>query len=196
MTLRRPTITVWVLLTAGCLLALVASIAAPQALAKGGGSACVTWGDTAPTELTLGQARKTILCLINAERKAENLSPLKKNKKLQKAAQRHNEAMVGTGCFDHECPGEPTLDDRLEQISYLVGSLLQWAFGENVAWGVGGDEGTPRSVVSAWMESHGHRANILHPDFDEAGVGFSVGTPTSATAPGGVYTTDFGLRVG
>lgn len=195
MAFRRRTTTFSLLLLAGCLL-FAASTAAPRALAKGDASACAQWGDTAPTELTLGQARKAVLCLINAERQAQNLRPLKRSKKLQKAAQRHNEEMLGTGCFSHECPGEPTLDDRLEQISYLVGGLVKWAFGENVAWGSGGDQGTPRSIVQAWMGSHGHRANILHPDFDEVGVGFSVGTPSSATASGGIYTTDFGLRVG
>ena len=195
MTARRRTITTSILLNAGCLLALVAGIGTPQALAKGAGSACTQWGDTDPTELTVGQARQAVLCLVNAEREAQNLPALKKNKKLQKAAQRHNDAMVGSGCFSHECPGEQALGDRLEQISYLVGSLANWAVGENVAWG-GGDKGTPRSIVDAWMASQGHRANILHRDFDELGVGFSSGTPDSAGASGGIYTTDFGLRVG
>ena len=45
------------------------------------------------------------------------------------------------------------------------------------------------------MSSPPHRANILNGDFREIGVGFDPGTPDGARAPGGIYTTDFGLRV-
>jgi len=193
---RRRNITAsLILLAASCLFALVTWVAAPEALAKGGGSACAKWGKTAPERLQPGQAREAIVCLLNAERSSRGLRPLERNKKLQKAAQRHNEEMLGTGCFAHECPGEPTLDERLEGVSYLVGSLVEWAFGENVAWGLK-DRGAPRAIVAAWMDSSGHRANILHRDFREVGVGFSAGTPDSNSDPGGIYTTDFGLRVG
>ncbi len=194
MVLRRRNITTVLFLVAGCLaFSAPASAAPPEAQAKA--SACDSFGDTAPAQLSLSQARKAVLCLVNAERTSRGLSPLKRNKRLDKAAQRHNVEMLGTGCFAHECPGEPTLGDRLEQISYLVGGLVQWAFGENVAWGLGA-EGTPRSVVAAWMKSSGHRANILNGKFREIGIGFNAGTPEANSAPGGVYTTDFGLRVG
>ena len=62
---------------------------------------------------------------------------MKRNTKLQHAAQQHNDEMVGTGCFDHECPGELDLGERLDEIGYLVGGLSRWAFGENIAWGHG-----------------------------------------------------------
>ena len=194
MTFRRRNISSAIALLAACLsLAFLASLGAPRAEAKA--DACAAYGNTAPEALSLGQARKAVLCLVNAERSKRGLSPLKRNKKLDKAAQRHNVEMLGTGCFAHECPGEPTLDDRLEQIDYIVGGLVEWAFGENVAWGLG-QQGTPASVVQAWMNSSGHRANILNGDFREIGIGFNAGTPDANSDPGGVYTTDFGLRVG
>ena len=56
--------------------------------------------------------------------------------------------------------------------------------------------GTPEAIVDAWMNSSGHRANILSRDFREIGVGFSPGTPNGGSATGGIYTTDFGLAVG
>jgi uncharacterized protein YkwD len=103
--------------------------------------------------------------------------------------------MDGTGCFDHECGGEAGLDSRLRGVGYLVNGLTQWAYGENIAWGME-KLGTPESIVNAWMHSSGHRQNILSNDFREIGVGFSVGTPGGGHQPGGIYTTDFGLRVG
>ena len=109
----------------------------PGAVAAGGTkAACVKWGDTAPGKLTRGQARKAILCLLNAERGDAGLKPLERNRKLQDAAQKHNDEMVGSGCFEHECPGEDALGDRLDEIGYFVGGLSEWAFGENIAWGL------------------------------------------------------------
>jgi uncharacterized protein YkwD len=173
------------------MLALAASPATPGASA----SACKKWGDSHPTDVRTGQAREAILCLVNKERDKAGLGDLDLDKRLQKAAQRHNDQMDGTGCFEHECGGEAGLDARLERVGYLVGGLSKWAYGENIAWGMD-DRGTPESIVDAWMHSSGHRANILSSSFREIGVGFSVGTPGGAGAAGGIYTTDFGLRVG
>jgi uncharacterized protein YkwD len=157
-------------------------------------TACDRWGKTAPAQLQVDQARRTVLCLLNKKRHNAGLPSLDRNNRLDEAAQRHNERMDGTGCFAHECPGEPTLESRLKGISYLIGGLLSWAFGENVAWGEA-SAGTPKSIVAAWMASPGHRANILNRSYRDIGIGFSRGTPNSADADGGIYTTDFGLRV-
>jgi uncharacterized protein YkwD len=171
------------------LVALAASAPAPAAAM----SPCKAWGKTAPDELRNGQARKAVLCFVNRRRDSAGLPALERNKKLQKAAQRHNERMDGTGCFSHQCPGEPGLDVRLDD--YLTGGLSAWGIGENVAWGTG-ETATPESIVQAWMDSPGHRANILSRDWREIGVGFSAGSPSSGNADAGIYTTDFGLRVG
>jgi uncharacterized protein YkwD len=158
-------------------------------------AACQRWGNAPPTQLELNQARKSVLCLLNKKRSRAGLPALRRNARLDAAAQRHNEQMDGTGCFAHECPGEADLGDRLEGVAYLIGGLLRWAFGENVAWGEG-SKATPRAIVAAWMNSDGHRDNILSRHFREVGIGFSPGTPNNGEANGGIYTTDFGLRVG
>ena len=179
----------------------LASIAALLALASRPGlpgaeaSACGQLGGSNPGKLSAGEARDAVLCLINNERQDHGLTGLDRNRKLQKAAQRHNDRMHGTGCFSHECPGEPDLEARLDQVGYLGSGLRKWAYGENVAWGMEG-HGSPKAIVSAWMESSGHRANILSPMFKEIGIGFAAGTPSSKRDPGGIYTTDFGLAVG
>ena len=149
----------------------------------------------APSKLSNGQAREAILCLVNRKRNNAGLPAFDRNKRLQKAAQRHTDRMSGTGCFDHECSGEGALDVRLESVDYLTGGLSQWAFGENIAWGWT-RRARLRSIVEAWMNSPGHRANILSGQFREIGVGFAPGTPSNSNANGGIYTTDFGLRVG
>jgi uncharacterized protein YkwD len=176
-------------------LAAVAAVAVTgvsPATSSAGVNACDAYGNTMPTALSRKDGRKAIQCLVNAERSAAGIRALKVNRKLQKAAQRHNDRMVGTGCFAHACPGEPALDGRLDLVGYLVGSLTRWIYGENVAWGAR-ERGTPRAIVAAWMNSPSHRSNILHAGFREIGVGFSVGTPSGQDV-GGVYTTDFGFR--
>ena len=169
--------------------------ATPADAAKKRGAACNEWAKSAPTQLTLEQARKSILCLLNQKRRAANLPRLERNNRLDAAAQRHTELMDGTGCFAHECPGEADLGDRLQGVAYLIRDLLQWAIGENVAWGEG-VRGTPKSIMGAWMDSPGHRANILNKSFRDVGIGFEQGTPNAGDANGGIYTTDFGLRRG
>ena len=185
----RPRNLVLPILLVLALLALALSVPSAAEAA----SPCKTWGKTTPEKLRTGQARKAVLCLINKQRDQAGLPALDRNKKLQKAAQRHNERMDGTGCFSHECPGEAPLGTRLD--GYLSGGLSAWGIGENVAWG-GGELGTPEAIVKAWMNSPGHRANILSRDWREVGVGFSSGSPSSGNANAGIYTTDFGLRVG
>jgi len=174
--------------------AILAAATFPES-SYAGGNACQRWGNSEPQTLSNGEARKAIFCLINEKRDAAGLPAFDRSRELQKAAQRHNDRMVGSGCFSHQCSGEPALDSRLNSVDYLINGLTSWACGENLAWGMY-EHGTPRAIVGAWMDSSGHRANILSSSFREIGVGFSAGTPQSKNDPGGVYTTDFGLAVG
>lgn len=177
------------------LAAMLLALAAGPGASPAAAAACGPNTDADPSSLSNGQGREVVLCLINKERAKRGLKPFKADKRLQKAAQRHNDRMVGTGCFDHECSGEGDLGKRLESVGYLGGSLTRWAYGENIAWG-GGDYGTPGAIVDAWMNSPGHKANILSDDYRDIGVGFSRGTPDDGRDSGAIYTTDFGLRVG
>ena len=173
------------------LVLLAASPSPPHAEA----GACSGSASANPEKLSNRQARDAVLCLINKERQQRGIPALDRNKKLQKAAQRHSERMDGTGCFSHQCSGESGLDGRLGSVGYLGGGLQRWAYGENIAWGLQ-QHGTPSAVVDAWMGSSGHRANILSGTFQDVGVGFSAGTPQGKNSPGGIYTVDFGLAVG
>jgi uncharacterized protein YkwD len=172
-------------------LALVAGGAAPSAAAN----ACSKWGGTMPGRLAPGEARKAVVCLLNVERQRVGEHSLKADKRLQKAAQRHTDVMDGGGCFDHQCPGESDLGRRLELVDYLTAGLTRWIYGENIAWG-SGRLGTPKQIVGTWMDSPPHRANLLNPSFRDVGIGVRAGTPGKGRADGGIYTADFGLRVG
>jgi uncharacterized protein YkwD len=182
-------------------LAVVASGVAALALLAGASprasaaTACSEWGDAKPESLRPAEARKAIRCLVNAKRQNAGLRPLRLDKRLQRAAQKHTDEMDGSGCFAHECPGESELGGRLENVDYLVGGLSRWLAAENIAWG-SGKRGSPKAIVDAWMNSPPHRANILNGSFRDVGVGFAVGSPHDGGDKGGLYTTDFGLRVG
>jgi uncharacterized protein YkwD len=170
-----------------------AVVGAPAADARGG--ACEKYGNTEPAQLKKRQARKAIMCLLNQERAEHGLPAFERSKKLQRAAQKHSARMSGGNCFDHECPGEADLVDRLGNVKYLLGSLLSWTCAENIAWGMK-SAGTPKAIMDAWMNSAGHRANILNGDLEQVGIGFAKGSPSDGDAPAGMYTTDFGSRSG
>jgi uncharacterized protein YkwD len=167
-----------------------ASPSVPEAAASG-----CPGGDTKPAKLSANEARKAIICLVNRRRDNAGIGSLARDRRLQKAAQRHNKRMHGNGCFAHQCPGEGGLDTRLRSVGYLSDGLRHWSYAENIAWGRKG-RGTPASIVDAWMHSSGHRANILSRDFRDLGVGFAAGTPSKRGASGGIFTVEFGLRVG
>jgi uncharacterized protein YkwD len=169
--------------------------AGPAAQSAGAAGPCNKWGDKESNEITKGHARKAVFCLLNQERHSHGLSSLDRDKKLQRASQRHNDYMQNHRCFSHECSGEASLTGRLQSVGWLTGGLNAWAYGENIAWG-SGRLGTPKNIVQEWMNSPDHRANILSNRFDEIGVGYSKGTITNKDTSGAVMTTDFGWKTG
>jgi uncharacterized protein YkwD len=99
--------------------------------------------------------------------------------------------MVTAGLFSHDSPDGRDFEDRILAAGYR--SLgAGWTVGENIAWGTG-SLATPRAITAAWMNSPGHRANVLEPDYREIGIGVALGTP-GAGADGATYTSDFGAR--
>ena len=128
-------------------------------------------------------ARRRCACSTPSAAHA-GLKPLKRNKKLQNAAQQHNDEMVGTGCFDHECPGESDLGERLDQIGYLVGGLSRVGVRREHRLGLSPRRERREQIIAAWMNSDAHRANILNPKFREVGIGFHSRDPRRRRRPG------------
>jgi len=147
--------------------------------------------DMAPAAGNLDQVRAAILCLHNQVRERNDLPLLRENPRLRRAATGHSEDMVAHRYFEHTTPGGDTMVDRILRARYAR-SNQGWAFGENLAWGTG-RLATPRGVMQAWMQSPGHRANVLRRAYRELGVGVVTGVPTGANN-GATYTADFGVR--
>ena len=80
--------------------------------------------------------------------------------------------------FSHTSPGGATFVDRIRGTGYLAGAR-SWAIGENIAYG-SGSRSSPRSIGRAWMNSPGHRANILSSNYREIGIGLAIGTPVGS----------------
>ena len=156
-------------------------------------SACANT-DLKPTRANLELVREAVLCLHNRERVSRGLPKLKENPKLRRAAERHSDNMVGAAFFDHTSPSGSTMVDRVRRTGY-TSRARSWALGENIAWG-SGRLATAAQIHRSWMNSAGHRANILQRSFREIGIGVETGLPVrlSAAQSGATYTTDFGFR--
>ncbi|MGD8451763.1 MAG: CAP domain-containing protein [Phycisphaerae bacterium] len=108
-----------------------------------------------------------VLQLVNEERAANGLAPVTANATLTAQAEQYACEMVYYDFFAHVNPVTgSTLPDRSEEFGYVYQVI-----GENLAAG----PRTPSDVMTAWMNSEGHRENILDPRFTELGVGVREG---------------------
>ena len=112
------------------------------------------------------------------------------------AAQGRRSATLTTwsasGYFDHTSPNGDTFVDRILSAGYAKRND-GWTLGENLAWGTG-DLSTPAGVMNAWMNSAGHKANILKKAYREVGIGIRLGVPTDSGV-GATITADFGVKL-
>jgi uncharacterized protein YkwD len=169
--------------------ALAAALSLSLAAAPAASAACANAGASAETTTERVLVRAT-LCVLNAQRARHDLSALRLNRKLSTAARRHSRAMVRERFFSHDSPSGASFVERIRATGYLTGAS-SWSVGENIAYG-SGSRSTPRSIGRAWMNSPGHRANILSESFRQVGIGIASGTPVGSG--GATYTTDFGRR--
>lgn len=160
-------------------------VAAPTASAAG----CNGAGASASQVKKRTLVRAT-LCVLNHQRRKHGLRALRLDRRLSRAARMHSAAMARHSFFSHDSPNGSDFVDRIRRSGYLRGAR-NWSVGENIAWG-SGSRSAVRSIARAWMNSPGHRANILSRSFRAIGIGISYGTP--AGVEGATYTTDFGRR--
>ncbi|MFI6769354.1 CAP domain-containing protein [Streptomyces sp. NPDC050355] len=110
---------------------------------------------------------RQVVGLVNAERAGHGCAPVRWNAVLQRAAQRHSDDMATRHFFDHTNPDGSDPGERITRAGYA------WsAYGENISVG----RATPSAVMNAWMDSPGHRRNILQCDLADIGVGIRFGT--------------------
>lgn len=122
----------------------------------------------------LSQYEQQVVKLTNQERTQRGLKPLKVDPTLSKMARDKSGDMAQNHYFSHNSPTYGSPFDMMKQygISYRTA-------GENIAEG----QRTPQEVVDAWMNSEGHRENILNPNFTYIGVGY--------VEQGNIWTQDF-----
>lgn len=122
---------------------------------------------TAPTPTeqvtsTLSAYEQKVVDLTNQERAKNGLAALKVDAALSKMAREKSRDMSANGYFSHTSPTYGSPFDMMKQYG-----ITYRAAGENIAMGQRSHE----EVVNAWMNSEGHRKNILNPNFTHIGVG-------------------------
>lgn len=105
-----------------------------------------------------------VIRLVNLERTKRGLQALKANWEISRVARYKSQNMINKGYFSHYSPTYGSPFDMMEDFG-----LRFSAAGENIAYG----QRTPKEVMTSWMNSTGHRNNILSPIYMEIGVGLA-----------------------
>ena len=130
--------------------------------------------------LHLSHAERTLLTAINSARAAAGVPPLRATGSLSSAAAWQSQVLAGAGYLDHTSPDGSTLLDRLTRARWHGTTA-----GEDLAVAP-----SPADAVAMWMQSPGHRANLLSPSFRTVGLGLARGAWSGRAA---LYVTaDFG----
>ncbi|HEY4280024.1 MAG TPA: CAP domain-containing protein [Conexibacter sp.] len=136
--------------------------------------------------------------MLNQRRARFGMRPLRYNRCLDLAAERHARDMVARHYFDHSSSTGRDLTQRARAAGY-VPRAGSWRVGENLAWGVGPGS-TARGAVLDWMRSPPHRANVLQPRYHDVGVAVVHGAPVPdalgrlARAGAATFVAEFGAR--
>lgn len=104
-----------------------------------------------------------VIRLVNEQRAKNGLKALSANWELSRVARYKSQDMVDNRYFSHT---SPTYGTPFQMIKAF--GLTYRTAGENIAYG----QRTPQAVVNAWMNSSGHRANILNASYTQIGVGY------------------------
>ena len=126
--------------------------------------------------------------LHNQARESNNLATLCVSETLTQAARSHSQEMIDKGYFSHNSYNGESSSTRLGSFGYNSYEQV----GENIAWG-SGSLASPENIFQSWMESSGHRENILDPGYHEVGIGTATGE-CEGYSDCTIYTADFGVR--
>ncbi|WP_296425393.1 CAP domain-containing protein [Yoonia sp.] len=141
----------------------LATVAASVAIALLGGKAMAA-DCAAPANVDILSSE--IAEGLNASRRANGQSELRFNPRLGRAATRHACDMLAHDFFDHRGSDGSTSQTRVQAAGYK-----DCIVAENIAWGY---PSAPQ-IIAGWMNSPGHRTNMLHPRIEEYGVGITQG---------------------
>ncbi|HST69598.1 MAG TPA: CAP domain-containing protein [Solirubrobacterales bacterium] len=163
-------------------IAVLLTLAALASLSGTAGAACPGQGNA---NASAAAQEQTMLCLVNQARRQRGLAPFAAPGSLAQAAARKSADILRCDQFSHEACGRE-FTYWIERTGY---GGCGWA--ENIAYGTG-SFATPRSIFRGWMNSSGHRRNILG-SYDDIGIGLQVGN-LAGTGGAHVWTQQFGSR--
>lgn len=118
---------------------------------------------TPEDDFTISEYEKKVAELVNQIRIENGLSPLTLNNELSAVARKKSQDMKDNHYFNHTSPVYGSPFDMMKSFGIIYKTA-----GENIAMG----QRTPEEVVNAWMNSEGHRANILNSSFTQIGMGY------------------------
>jgi uncharacterized protein YkwD len=163
-------------------IAILFMLAALASVPSGASAACPGQNNAGASATA---QERTMLCLVNQARDQRGLAPFAASPSLARAAARKSSDILRCDQFSHEACGR----EFTYWIEWSGYGGCGWA--ENIAYGTG-SFATPRSIFRGWMNSSGHRRNILG-SYDDIGIGLQVG---NLGGEGGahVWTQQFGSR--
>lgn len=118
-----------------------------------------------PTINDIKAAENEVVRLVNVERINRGLQPLTQNWQLSRVARYKSQDMINKNYFDHISPTYGSPFTMMENFG-----IKFTAAGENIAMG----QNSPSAVMNSWMNSPGHRSNILSPAYNQIGVGLAT----------------------
>jgi len=133
----------------------------------------------ASAQLQRNDSERQLFEALNHERTAQGLSALQWDNALFKAARQHALRMLNLNMLEHQLPSELNLEGRLAEAGARFGAIA-----ENIAIGP-----NPQIIHAGWMDSPGHRKNILDPGLTSVGI-------AAVRGPGGLFAVqDFSQMV-
>src|SRR3712207_3990273 len=172
---------------AAALISTLAALGVVAATAQKPAHADVSVSGCGGARVYLTDPEKRMLDLHNKERHNRGLPALCVDPTLQRAAKDHSKEMIDKGYFSHDSYDGESARDRLTRYGYDWSSRA-----ENIGRGTG-SYGEPDYRFQSWMNSSGHRGNILSSRYKEVGIGEAYGTYKSHSGTR-MWTVDFATR--
>ena len=137
--------------------------------------------------LSATDQERVMTCMHNHARKKAGKPSLRTHGALTRSAGKKADDMWRCGVTHYPCGDD--MWRRIREEGYMRGC---YGVGENIAWG-SGDLGDVRSIMSAWLNSKGHRRNILNGRFRDVGIGLVKG-PYGGYRDAQIWATHFGYQ--
>ncbi len=118
-----------------------------------------------PTLNDIKAMENEVIRLVNVERSKKGLQPLVQNWQLSRVARYKSQDMINKNYFSHTSPTYGSPFTMMQNFGVKFS-----AAGENIAMG----QTSPSAVMVSWMNSPGHRSNILSPTYNQIGVGLAI----------------------